>query len=165
MRVLASVLVKPSIQIMWIVRFMLVMSFGSIFYLALASDMEQMIYLFFALLVVIFVLFLRSLHRGVGVARTYHLEIDDCGEILMRSFEVGGAPQFTVARMKKFVIVWRQLIVLCVESESGVRKFLLISRDSVVDDGFRRLTVAVNYCAHRNLNSVDGLNNLSDGNF
>lgn len=165
MRVLASVLVKPSIQIMWIVRFMLVMSFGSVFYLALVNNQEQVIYHFFALLVVIFVLFLRSLHRGVGVARPYHLEIDDCGNVLIRSVDVNGTSQFLAARMKKFVIVWRQLIVLCIESESGVRKFLLISRDSVVDDGFRRLTVAVNYCAHRNLNSVDGLNNLSDGNF
>jgi hypothetical protein len=165
MRVLASVLVGSSVRLAWVVRFMLGLSFCSAFYLLLVSDKPLLKVVFCVVLVFVFILLILSFFIRLSLFRPYRLEISDSGEILMRFLDSHDGSACIGARMRDFVIVWSQLIILRLRTEFGVYQYVVIFWDSVGDDSFRKLTVAVNYCAQRGAGSVNTVNNLSDGNF
>lgn len=119
------------------------------------------------MIVVISLLWVVRLIRGqLADTVSYKLEIDDEGRMVLHDMHLTLNEQDSYAiSIDSPIVVWSQLILLHVRDESGIRRRLLIFRDAVSADEFRRLRVALTYLSQRRQRSLIDPNQMSEGNF
>jgi len=108
---------------------------------------------------------LRALRYTLRQPMAFGLDVSSIGDVLLRRLDASGRVlESDSVKLRSPLILWSSLLLLSLQNESGSVTRLLILRDSVSGEGFRRLNLAFHWLAQAQTHtSVQ--NDLSEGNF
>ncbi|MBC3874289.1 protein YgfX [Undibacterium flavidum] len=165
MNLAVSMFVKSSQRLKLYLLVVSVLVFCALSYVAMVLYEEVGIY---GLLVMAAGLFFIAclVRRQLVDTVPYQLEIDSDGNMAVRDMRPSLNEQsFRAMSVRSPIVVWSQLIVMRVQDETGMQRRLLIFRDAVSINEFRRLSVALTYLSQRRQRSLIDGNQMSEGNF
>nr|WP_315475623.1 hypothetical protein [uncultured Undibacterium sp.] len=170
MSIAISVVIGPSKVMRWLLLF--IVSCTSVawlcvlyWYLPSANLIVAGVGLAIAFLVLYVVL--RALRYTLRQPMAFGLDVSNIGDVLLRRLDASGRVlESDSVKLRSPLILWSSLLLLLLslQNESGSVTRLLILRDSVSGEGFRRLSLAFHWLAQAQTHtSVQ--NDLSEGNF
>nr|WP_314863492.1 protein YgfX [uncultured Undibacterium sp.] len=169
MSIAISVVIGPSKVMRWLLLF--IVSCTSVawlcvlyWYLPRANLIVAGVGLAIAFLVLYVVL--RALRYTLRQPMAFGLDVSNIGDVLLRRLDASGRVlESDSVKLRSPLILWSSLLLLLsLQNESGSVTRLLILRDSVSGEGFRRLSLAFHWLAQAQTHtSVQ--NDLSEGNF
>lgn len=96
----------------------------------------------------VFYVLSRKTIRSALQTTDIQLDVTGSGDVLLRKLDASGRVFESYAvKLRSPLILWSSLQILSLQNESGAMMRLLILRDSVSVDGFRRLSLAFHWLA------------------
>ncbi|MFZ6800012.1 protein YgfX [Undibacterium sp. Di24W] len=168
MSIATSVVISPSRALNWLLLLIVGCACVALlcvlyWYLPRANLLVASLGSVVAFLMLYFVI--RAVLNALRQTIRYGLNVDSNGDVILRRLDVSGrVHESESVELRSPLILWRSVLLLSLQNESGKVKRLLILRDSVSDAGFRRLSLAFHWLVQAQTNtSVQ--NDLSEGNF
>ena len=164
MSIAVSATVKPSRILAYLLVFMLVVVNGNIAYIVYSFELDTTRFLL--LVSAIGLASLLVLSRFFKKQHVKQLDISDSGDIILRVFTHEAADgESKVVTLTVKSTFWPQLLLLHLRSDDGHVHVVLILRDCVDADTFRKLSLALHWIAMHVSTKVTLNTNAPSGNF